>query len=222
MMWKSWFTWLIATVLMVLYVSAGSVASQTDTIRIRLEPGYATQLHIVRLADDFLRMRLEFTVGHEPRPELGNHATREDWRKTGLLKLVNPGSAVRIAASTPDAAPVTYEAMPNSVGFSSAPSAFRDLTPAISISPGVWHWPPTGNGLVLHRGVNVVNIEVAVAEQPLGGEEVELRMMPALGFKSGMPNVAWLWFWHLWPFLAIVQAFWAVALVRWRRRQPGG
>jgi hypothetical protein len=166
-----------------------------------------------------LRMRLEFKAGDRPRPELGRHTFREDWRKTGLLKLVDPGSAIRIAASMPGAAPVTYEAMPNGVVY--PPSlAFRDLTPGTSISPGVWQWPPTSKGLVLHRGVNVINIDVAVAERPLEGEGVELRVTPALGFKNGMPNVAWLWFWYLWPFFVIVQAFWAFALVRWRRK-PG-
>lgn len=217
MIWKSWFTWSTATALLLLYVSAGSVASQTDVIGVRLEPGYSTQLHIFRLAEDVLRMRLQFKVGDKPRPELGDQRTREDWRKTGLLKLVNPGSAVRITASIPHSTPVTYEAMPNSVGFPPS-SAVRDLTPGISISPGVWQWPPTENGLVLHRGVNVVSIEVVVAERPLEGEDVELRVMPALGFESGGPNVGWLWFSYLWPFFLIVQAFWAFALVRWRRQ----
>jgi hypothetical protein len=115
MTWKSWFTWSTVTALLLLYVSAGSVASQTDVISVKLEPGYSTQLHVFRLAEDVLRMRLEFKVGDKPRPELGDHSTREDWRKTGLLKLINPGSAVRIAASTPNATPATYEAMPNSV-----------------------------------------------------------------------------------------------------------
>lgn len=215
MIWKSWLTWFVTTVLIVLYVSAGSVASQTEVTSIRLEPGYTTQLHIFRVAEDLLRMELEFKAGHKPRPELGDHAYIGDWRETGLLKLADPGSAIRIVASMPNAAPVTYEAMPNS-GWS-ATSVYRSLTPGISISPGVWKWPPARNELVLHPGVNVVNIEVVVAERPLEGEEVELWVMPALGFKNTMPNVAWLWFWFLWPFLGIVQAFWAFALVRWHR-----
>ncbi len=219
MTWKSWFTWSVATTLMVLYVSAGFLSSQTDVVSVRLEPGYSTQLHIFRLTEDVLRMRLEFKVGYKPRPELGDHVFQEDWRKTGFLKLVNPGSTVRLAASMPEAAVVTYEAMPNSVVYPVSP-AFRDLTPGTSIAPGVWQWPPTSNRLVLHRGVNVVNIEVVVAERPLEGEDVELRVTPALGFKNSMPNVAWLWLWYLWPFLLILQAFWALALFRWRR-QPG-
>jgi hypothetical protein len=217
MAWKSWFTWSVATTLMVLYVSLGFLASQTDVVSVRLEPGFSTQLRIFRLAEDSLRMRLEFKIGQKPRPELGNYVFKDDWRETGLLKLVNPGSAVRIAASLPAAAPVTYEAMPNSV--SSTFHAVRDLTPGISISPGVWQWPTTRSGLDLHRGVNVVNIKVLFAERPLEGEDVELMVMPALGFKNGMPNVAWLWFWNLWPFLLVVQAFWAFAIVRWRRQR---
>jgi hypothetical protein len=219
MTWKSWFTWSTTSVLLLLYISAGSVASQTDVFSVRLEPGYSTQLNVFRLTEDKLRMRLEFKVGDRPRPELGRSTSRGDLRETGLLKYVDPGSAIRIAASMPNAAPVTYEARPNSVRY--PPSlAFRELTPGTSISPGVWQWPPTGTGLVLHRGGNVVNIEVVVAERPLEGEDVELQVMPALGFKSSTPNVAWLWFWHLWPFLLVIQAFWAFALVRSRRR-PG-
>jgi hypothetical protein len=219
MTWNSWFTWSTATVLLLLYVSAGFVASQTDAVSIRLGPGYSTQLHVFRLADDVLRMRLEFKVSDKPRPELGKYTSRGDWTKTGILTLVNPGSAVRITVSRPDAAPVTYEAMPNSV--SSAFHAVRDLTPGISISPGVWQWPPTKKGLDLRRGVNVVNVDVVVAEQPLEGEDVELQVMPALGFKNGMPNVSWLWFSYLWPFFGIAQAFWAFAII-WSRPQPGG
>ena len=220
MIWKSWFTWSAVTALFLLYVSAGFVASKTDVISVKLEPGYTTQLHIFRLAEDVLRMRLEFRVGNKPRPELGNHSTREDWTKTGLLKLINPGSAIRIAASTPNTTPVTYEAMPNSVVYPPSP-AVRNLTPEISIAPGVWEWPPSKKGFVLQRGVNVVKIEVVAAERPLEGEDVELTVLPALGFKTGMPNVQWLWFWHLWPVLVVAQALWAFALVKWRR-QPGG
>jgi hypothetical protein len=206
--------------LMVLYVSTGFLASQTDAVSVRLEPGFSTELQIFRFAEDRLRMRLEFKIGQKPRPELGDSRFKEDWRKTGLLELVNPGSAVRIAASLPDAAPVTYEAMPNSGGSSLLSRAVvRNLTPGTSIPPGVWQWPPIRNGLELHLGVNVVNIKVLVAERPLEGEDVELTVMPALGFKSGMPNVAWLWFWHLWPFLLVVQAFWAFAIVRWRQQR---
>jgi hypothetical protein len=86
-------------------------------------------------------MRLIFHVDHsQRRPELGTYRTRSDSdsQTTGLLKFDEPGSAIRIVASMPDAAPVDHEAMPNS-----AHGEFkveRTLIAGRSISPGVWQW----------------------------------------------------------------------------------
>ena len=112
----------------------------------------------------------------------------------------------------PDAAPVTYEALPNNGGW--AFKVERNLTPGRSVSPGVWEWPPTSKGLELHSSTNIVNIEVVAVERPLVGEDVELWVNPALGFYHLMPNVRWLWPSLLWPFFAIILALWAVALRR--------
>jgi hypothetical protein len=208
----SWFIWLGATVLVILYAWAGSVASRTYMIGLTLEPGYLTQVRLFRFAEDELRMRLIFQGDHLRRPELGNHGTRSDWRATGILKLDNPGSAIRIIASTQDAVPVTYEALPNSGGGS------RGLTSGRSVSPGVWQWPPTSKGLKLQLGTNIVNIEVVAVERPLVGEHVELWVNPALGFYELMPNVGWLWPSFLWPFFAIILALWAAVLRRRNQR----
>lgn len=215
MMRLSWFIWLITTVLMILYVWAGFVASRTEMVGVKLEPGYSTQVRIFRFAEDRLRMQLVFKGEHTRRPELGTWSTRSDWRESGVLKFDNSGSAIRIVASVPDLAPVTYEAMPTS-GYG-ALRVIRDLTASLSVSPGVWQWPPVRNELRLHRGTNVVNIEVVAVERPLVGEGVELWVRPALGFETAMPNVMWLWPWFLWPILIFIQVLWAVALGR--RRQ---
>ena len=135
MRWNPWFTWSAATVLILLYVSAGAVASRSEAISITLSPGCSTELRIFRLAEDVLRMSLEFDGGDKPRPELGVHRA-EDWRKAGLLKFIEPGSAVRIVASTPETPRVTYEAMPNSTVYPVS-LAIRDLVPGKSLSPGV-------------------------------------------------------------------------------------
>jgi hypothetical protein len=217
MMRISWLIWLGATVLVILYAWAGSVASRTDMIGLTLEPGYSTQVRLFRFAEDQLRMRLIFQGDHLRRPELGSHSTRSDWRATGLLKFDDPGSAVRIVASMPGATPVTYEALPNSGGW--ALKVERKLTPSNSVSPGVWRWPPTSKGLELHAGVNIVNIEVVAVERPIVGEDVELWVNPALGFYELMPNVGWLWPSLLWPFFAIILALWAVALRRRNQAQ---
>ena len=200
------------TVLVILYAWAGSVASRTDRFSITLEPGYSTQVRLYRFAEDQLRMRLVFRGEHTRRPELGSSGTRGDWRATGFLKFDSPGSAIRIVASLPDVAPVTYEAMPMSSH--GAMGMTRDLTTGLSISRGAWQWPPTSKGLALQPGMNTVNIEVAAVERPLVGENVELTVNPALGFYELMPNVGWLWPSLLWPLYAIALALWAVVLRR--------
>jgi hypothetical protein len=218
MMRLSWSTWFGATALTILYAGAGYMASSPDTISLTLEPGYSTQVRLFRFAEDQLRMRLIFQDDRlRRRPELGSSSTRSDsdWRTTGLLKFDDPGSAIRIVASMPDAAPVNYEALPNSARWEF--KVKRDLTPGRSVSPGVWQWPPTSKGLKLQPGTNIVKIEVLAVERPLVGEYVELSVNPALGFYNLMPNVGWLWPSLLWPFFAIILAVWAIALRRQNR-----
>jgi hypothetical protein len=149
-MWISWIIWLITTVLMALYAHAGSVASTTDKAILKLEPGYTVQLSLFRFDEDRLRMELVFRGEHMRRPELGNPSVRSDWRETGVLKFENPGSAIRLVASMPDAKPVIYEAMPKSGYWPSRVT--RDLTANLSVSPGVWQWPADNEGLGLHSG----------------------------------------------------------------------
>jgi hypothetical protein len=103
----------------------------------------------------------------------------------------------------PDVAPVAYEAMPNT-GYGRQ-GVIRDLTASLSVSPGVWQWPPARNELGLHRGANVVNIEVVAVDRALVGEGVELWVRPALGFETAMKNVRWLWASFLWPILLFIE-----------------
>ncbi|MBR0829360.1 hypothetical protein JQ596_27860 [Bradyrhizobium manausense] len=179
---------------------------------IKLEPGTSTEFDIYRFIEGPLSMELQFRDGgdHTGRPELGDYTTRADLREPGISKFPNPGSAIRIVASVPDAAPVTYEAMPKS---GHGPSFFtRNLTPNLSISPGRYKWPPERNELLLHQGTNVVRIKVVAVERPLVGEEVELWVKPSLGFKAGAPSLSWLWPSLLWPILLVFQFWWACAL----------
>lgn len=223
---KSWLIWLVMTMLVTLYAWAGSVASKSEKVGIKLERGYSTQVRVFRLAEDRLRMGLTFQGDHTRRLELGTWATRSDWGQAGTLKFDNPGTAIRVVASAPGVAPVTYEAMPTSAW--GPGSVDRKLTASLSISPGVWPWPPAMNELVLHRGTNIVNIEVIAVEPPLVGEALELWIAPPLGFKVTMPSVGWLWLWFFWPVLLAIQVLWAIALcvptwrMRRRNRQEAG
>jgi hypothetical protein len=220
-MWISWIIWLIATVLMALYAWAGSLASKSDMVIVKLVPGHSVQMRLFRFDEDRLRMELVFRGDHMRRPELGDPSVRSDWRETGVLKYENSGSAIRIVASMPDATPVIYEAMPKS-GY--GPSRVtRDLTASLSLSPGVWRWPESRDELALHSGTNEVNIEVVAVDGPLVGESVELWVKPALGFKAAMPNVQWLWWSFLWwPIMFPIQVLWAVGLVYRRLNRASG
>lgn len=215
----SWFIWMVVTVFVALYVGAGSVASRTEKIDIKLEHGYSAQVRAIRLDEDRLRMRLVFQGNHIRRPELGIWNTSSDGHEPGTLRFSNPGAAIRIVASAPGVAPVAYEAMPMS-GYGTG-TVIRNLTADLSIAPGVWRWPPNRNELLLQRGSNVVSIEVVSVEAPLVGEAVELAIDPALGFKATMPNVGWLWLSFLWPILLGIQVLWAVLLgvQTWRIRR---
>ena len=189
---KSWLIWLVVTVVMMLYVWAGSVASKSEKIGIKLEGGYSAQVPVFRLAEDRLRMELMFKGDHTRRPELGTWSSRSNWREDGILKFDNPGAAIRMVASLPGATAVTYEAMPTTA--SGQGRVVRNLTASLSTATGVWRWPAVINGLVLHRGMNIVNIEVVAVEPPLVGEDIELVVLPVLGFKVTMPSVGLLWF----------------------------
>lgn len=184
-----------------------------------LDPGASVNLKIPRLAQDDLRMQLEFDGNHvSRRSELGEWVLRSDEINSGLLKFATPGIPIRLAASTPNAAPVTYEAMPTSSY--SGDKTWRELTSDLSVEPGVWRWPPHYNDLVLHQGSNNVQVDVISVGPPLVGETVRLIALPPLGFKVTRSNaMSGLWWWFLWPIFIAGQSIWAIVLVVRRRKR---
>jgi hypothetical protein len=181
----------------------------SNSIKIRLEPGFFVEMTLLRLADDRLRMELEFQGDQRLRPELGDPAGKTDG---GRLTFQQPGSSVRITASTADSKPVLYEATPAS-GWS--PHAiYRGMTSNLSIEPGVWPWPPDrSRDLAVHRGFNTVKIQTVFVDAPLVGEMARLNVLPPLTFKTCMPGVCWLWWWNLWPLIMFIQVVWAGVIV---------
>ena len=201
---------------MVVYVVAGYLASRTDTVSIKLERGFSTEIRILRLVPQDLRMELAFRGDHSKRPELG------DWinaNSDGALVFARPGAAILLTASAPGAAPVTFEALPKSSH--GVDRVGRNLTSDLSIRPGVWRWPPSSGRarIILHAGVTPVTLSIAKVDAALAGEAVELLIHPPLGFKSGDANVSWLWFWFLWPIMVVVQMLWAAVLIVMARRR---
>jgi hypothetical protein len=205
---KAWLIWVFATVILIAYAMAGFVASYSNSVKIRLEPGSFVEVTLLRLADDRLRMELEFQGDHRLRPELGDPAAKTDG---GRLTFPQAGSSVRMTASTADSRSVLYETMP--LGGWSPHAVYRNMTSDLSIEPGVWRWPPDGSrDLVVHRGFNTVKIQTVSADAPLVGEVVRLDVIPPLTFKACMPSVCWLWWWNLWPVIMFVQAIWAAVI----------
>ena len=206
---KAWLIWFFATVILIVYAMAGFVASYSNSVEIRLEPGFIVEVTLLRLADDRLRMDLEFRGDHWLRPELGDWAPKTD---EGRLAFQQAGASVRMTASTANSKSVLYEAMPSS-GWS-LHAVYRNMTSDLSIEPGVWRWPrDRSRDLVVHRGFNTVKIQTVSVDAPLVGEMVRLNVLPPLTFKTCMPNVCWLWWWNLWPLLMFVQAIWAAVIV---------
>jgi hypothetical protein len=206
---KAWLSWFFATAILIVYAMAGFVASYSNSVEIRLEPGFFVDVTLLRLADDRLRMELEFRGDHRLRPELGDWAPKT---AGGRLTFQQAGSSVRMTALTADSKSVLYEAMPSS-GWS-LHAVYRNMTSDLSIEPGVWRWPPDGSrDLVVHRGFNTVKIQTVSVDAPLVGEVARLNVIPPLTFKVCMPSVCWLWGWNLWPLIMFVQAIWAAVIV---------
>jgi hypothetical protein len=205
---KAWLIWLSVTVILIAYAVAGFVTSYSNSVEVRLEPGFFVEVTLLRLADDRLRMELEFQGDHWLRPELGDSAARTDG---GRLTFRQAGSPVRMTASTSSKS-VLYEAMPLSAH--GLHTSYRQMTSDLSIEPDVWRWPPDlGRDLVVHRGFNTVKIQTVSVGAPLVGEVARLSVIPPLSFKACMPSVCWLWWWNLWPLIVLVQAIWAAAIV---------
>jgi len=229
---RAWLFWWVVTIGLAAYVMAGLVASHTNQIEIKLEPGTRVEVTPLRLTEDRLRMSLVFRGDHRQRPELGDYVHGE-WYRTRLVQFLQPGSAVRIAASAPENGPVVYEAMPKA-GWG-ANDVVRNLTSNLSVRPGVWRWPdpPDTPQFVLRPGFTTVTIEVVSVEPPLVGESVQLHIHPPLGFKACMPGVCWLWWSFFWLVGALVQVLWATGIlaITWNkarreklgshRRRPG-
>jgi hypothetical protein len=177
---KAWLIWFFATVILIAYVMAGFVASHSNSVKVRLEPGFLVEMILLRLADDYLRIELEFQGDHRLRPELGEWATKADG---GRLTFQQAGSSVRLTASTANSAPALYEAMPRSSY--SLHASYRNMTSDLSIQPGVWRWPPDhSRDLVVHPGFNTVKIQTVSVDAPLVGEVVRLMVIPPLNFQS--------------------------------------
>jgi hypothetical protein len=207
-----WLVWLVMSLCLGAYSLTGIIASQSTLAELKLTPGYVAELNILRIAQDQLRMSLDFDGDRSERLELGLWNSLEDSAGAGYLKFQNPGASIRISASIENASPVIYEAMPASAHGGGMTS--RNLTSNLSIERGLWRWSssPETTRLLLPAGLSRIRLEVLAADAPLTDEVAHLTIQPLLGFKSSMPNVAWLWWSFAWPLYFFIQLMWAALL----------
>jgi hypothetical protein len=194
-----WIVWLIVSFCLVVYSGAGYISSRTISHDIKLIPRNVIELNVLRLAQDQLRLSLEFERDgwQSQRPELGM------WQ--------NPAASIRILASIHSNPPTAYEALPASSY--NGTNIGRRMTSAVPPERGGRPGPSfTDPSEQLAPGFSKIRVEVTSVEEPLVGEVVSLNVEPPLGFKSTMPNVAWLWWFFAWPLYLLVQLIWAALL----------
>jgi hypothetical protein len=208
---RAWALWAVVTGGVALYVFLGSIAAYNHVIPLELTPGRFIDARVFRLAEDTLRLSMNFRVSSTAqRPELGESSSE---RQKGHLHFKKPGASVKVLASVDNAKPIFYEALPASAY--GATGITRPLTSNLSLAPGVWRWPPPDDrpDPVLKPGFTTIRITVDSVEEPLRGESVELIIDAPLGFKSVMPNVSWLWWSFFWPLMALIQLAWLFGLL---------
>jgi hypothetical protein len=209
-----WALWFMVSFGLTAYVLAGAIASHTTEATLTLADGAETDVTLLRLYPDKLRISLGFAKNPGWEERHGRWAISEERKSATRLRFASPGRELRIMASTPGAPQVLYEAMP--VGSRSATAVYRDMTPDLAVEPGLWPWRPASEKrLVLAPGLTKVSLRVASVDPTLVGETATIQIEPPLGFKASFPDVSWLWYSLLWPILIPIQLAWALVLVGW-------
>ena len=148
------------------------------------------------------------------RPELGEYATRGDWRKTGFLDFDNPGAPIKLLVRG-EGKEVVYEAIP--AGSYGTTTIRRELVPFVDDdNPNRFQWPPD---LTLRHNLPAGYSHFLVTVQEVGnqlkGEKVKIIFGPPVTFKAVAPRYGYIWWFSFWPLYALPLLVYGLVLL-WR------
>ncbi len=195
--WRLYFT---VGFLLLSYAVLASIASQTPRVPLKLEPGEAAAVSVLRLNRGPLRMEARIPRNRFP----PRNASDQNEPPEGLARLeieVRPSwqEAVRYAAGRT----IAYSAMDTSRG----------------LAPLAESGERSASSAVFERGRNHLSLRVTAVDPPLLGEQVEIWVLPALGAKSAESEVVWLSGSMLLPIYAVPYLIWGAVLLLLQRRQ---
>lgn len=197
--WRLYFT---VGLLLFGYAVLGSIASQTPMVPLRLEPGEAVAVSVLRLNRGPLRMEARIPGNRfPPRNASDQNEPPEGLGRLEIEVLPSWQGAVRYAAGRT----IAYSATDTARG----------------LAPFAGSGERSASSAVFERGRNHLSLRVTAADPPLLGERVEIWILPALGAKSAEPEVVWLSGSMLLPIYAVPYLIWgAVLLLLQKRAKP--
>lgn len=195
--WRLYFT---VGFLLLGYAVLASIASQTPRVPLRLEPGEAAAVSVLRLNRGPLRMEARIPRNRFP----ARNASDQNEPPEGLARL-----EIEVLPSWQEA--VRYAAG-RTIAYSATDTA-RGLAPLAGSGER------SASSVVFERGRNRLSLRVAAVDPPLLGEQVEIWVLPALGAKSAESEVVWLGGSMLLPIYAVPYLIWGAVLLLLQRRQ---
>lgn len=187
------------------YAALAFVAGRGADVPLTLKPGETVAVSILRLNRGPLRMEARIPRNRFP----ARSASDQNEPPEGLARI-----EIEVRPSWQEA--VRYTA--------GRTIAYSATDTARSFAPLAGSGERSVSSVVFEQGRNRLSLHVTAVDPPLLGEPIEVRILPALGTKSGEPEVVWLAGSILLPIYAGLYLIWGAVLLllqRKAKRAPG-
>ena len=192
-----WIIWWILLIFVLLNTVAFFVSSRTKTIEFTLDKNREFEIELFSFSSYNISMKILFSKTDDlDKTALGEWQTKNNRKKTGVLKFINPGEPVKLLLKD-EQQEVIYEALPSNSYNTRAFVVYEN-----DHQPNQFSWGACKDkGFKIKRGFNDFKITVLEVGKSLQGREVKLYINPPLGFKQTVnsPLYKFLWFFYLWP-----------------------